>query len=552
MFLRGLKAKIALNIAILLLVAMLLIVLVTMVTFKRELIRSEIHRANILLASLEENRLNGMASADASSDLIPESFLAKMIYDSQISNALLLGSKGQQCYLGKKSKASIEELVGFTQKAIIAGEKKIQFYGTSWSIFWNQKARMILSAPLMKNGASVGGISIVIPLDRIHHTLRRSQRFLFIYIFINFTILTVVGIYRVSKLYLQPLARLAKRAADYKEDEDLIFSVRKEDNELNSLSTALNSMLKRISADKEKLKSTVQSLERANLELKQAQRDIIRAEKLASVGRLSAGIAHEIGNPIGIVIGYLELLRRPDITEDERGEYIQRTEDEIERINNIIRKLLEISRPSNSDRTAVSVHYIIRDTADVLHFQPLMSNIELSLDLVAEEDTVLADPNQLRQVFLNLIINAADAISGDEKINGGKLKISTTIEKNGDHGSQATSDQLQILFADNGPGIAEENLSNIFDPFFTTKDPGRGTGLGLSVSFMIVESLGGKMTGTSELGKGTMMVISLPLHIQEMIDQYGLERTVCDYLAGMTDRFAIEEHRKLFDPSVIT
>ena len=515
MFLRGLKAKIALNIAILLLVAMLLIVLVTMVTFKRELIRSEIHRANILLASLEENLLKGMASADAPPDLIPESFLAKMIYESQISNALLLGSKGEQCYLGKKSKSSIEELVGFTQKAIIAGEKKIQFYGTSWSIFWNQKARMILSAPLMKNGASVGGISIVIPLDRIHHTLRRSQRFLFIYIFINFTILTVVGIYRVSKLYLQPLARLAKRAADYKEDEDLIFSVRKEDNELNSLSTALNSMLKRISADKEKLKSTVQSLERANLELKQAQRDIIRAEKLASVGRLSAGIAHEIGNPIGIVIGYLELLRRPDITEDERDEYIQRTQDEIERINNIIRKLLEISRPSNSDRTAVSVHYIVRDTADVLHFQPLMSNIELSLDLVAEDDTVLADPNQLRQVFLNLIINAADAISGDEKINGGKLKISTTIEKNGDHGSQATSDQLQIMFADNGPGIAEENLSNIFDPFFTTKDPGRGTGLGLSVSFMIVESLGGKMTGSSELGEGTTMVISLPLCEQE-------------------------------------
>jgi two-component system NtrC family sensor kinase len=513
MFARGLKAKIALNIAILLLVAMLLIVLVTMVTVKRELIRSEIYRANILLASLEENLLSGMAS----SDLIPEWFIAKMIDDSQISNALVLGSKGEQCYLGKKSEESIEELVGFTQKAIAAGEKKIQFYGTSWSIFWNQKARMILSAPLKKNGVPVGGISIVLPLDRVHHTLRRSQRFLFIYIFINLAILTVVGIYRVSKLYLQPLARLAKRAADYKEDDDLIFSVRKEDNELNSLSTALNSMLKRISADKEKLKSTVLSLECANLELKKAQRDIIRAEKLASVGRLSAGIAHEIGNPIGIVMGYLELLRRPDITEDERDEYIQRTEDEIERINTIIRKLLEISRPSNSDRTAVSVHYIIQDTAEVLRVQPLMSNIELSLDLAAEDDTVLADPNQLRQVFLNLIINAADAISDDEKINGGKLKISTALKKNGDHFSQATSDQLQIMFADNGPGIAEENLSNIFDPFFTTKDPGRGTGLGLSVSFMIVESLGGKMTGSSEPGEGTTMVISLPLHGEEQV-----------------------------------
>ncbi len=515
MFVRGLKAKIALNIAVLLLVAMLLMVLVTMVTIKRELIRSEIYRANILLASFEENLLRGMTPTNVVSEFMPESFLTKMINDSQISNALVLGSKGEQCYLGAKSEVSMEELVGLTQKAISAGEKKTQFFGTSWSIFWKQKARMILSAPLIKNGASVGGISIVLPLDRVHHTLRRSQRFLFIYIFINLAILTFVGIYRVSKLYLQPLARMAKRAADYKEDDDLIFSVRKEDNELNSLSKALNSMLKRISADKKKLRSTVLSLERANLELKKAQRDIIRAEKLASVGRLSAGIAHEIGNPIGIVIGYLELLRQPDSTEDERDEYIQRTEEEIERINNIIRQLLEVSRPSNSGRSAVSLHDLINDTADVLHVQPLMSNIELALDLAAPDDTVLADPNQLRQVFLNLIINAADAISGDEKINGGKLKISTTLEKNGDHDSQTASDQLKILFVDNGPGIAEENLSNIFDPFFTTKDPGRGTGLGLSVSFMIVESLGGKMTGTSEPGKGTTMVISLPLYKPE-------------------------------------
>jgi signal transduction histidine kinase len=144
-----------------------------------------------------------------------------------------------------------------------------------------------------------------------------------------------------------------------------------------------------------------------------------------------------------------------------------------------------------------------------------MSNIELSLDLAAENDTVLADPNQLRQVFLNLIINAADAISGPDGPKGGKLKISTLRGDNGDQAGKTASDQLNIQFSDNGPGIAEENLSNIFDPFFTTKDPGRGTGLGLSVSFMIVESLGGKMTGTSEVGKGTTMEISLPLHESE-------------------------------------
>jgi len=376
---------------------------------------------------------------------------------------------------------------------------------------------MILTAPLTKDGVTIGGISIVLPLDRVYQSLRSSQQILFIYIFINIAILTFIGIYRISKLYLQPLARLAKRAEDFREDDEIIFSVRKGDNELSRLSKALNSMLKRLSADREKLRSTVQSLEKANLELKKAQREIIRAEKLASVGRLSAGIAHEIGNPIGIVIGYLELLKQKDITGNERDEYIHRAEQEIERINSIIRQLLEVSRPSNEGRTVISVHDLIHDTADVLRVQPLMSDIELSLSLAAEDDTVLADSNQLRQVFLNLIINAADAMACEGQESGGKLEIITEIEQDTDTDTDTgtSSTQLKIIFIDDGPGIGEETLANIFDPFFTTKDPGRGTGLGLSVSFMIVESLSGKMTGVSEEGKGTTMIISLPLYKAE-------------------------------------
>jgi signal transduction histidine kinase len=140
-----------------------------------------------------------------------------------------------------------------------------------------------------------------------------------------------------------------------------------------------------------------------------------------------------------------------------------------------------------------------------------MSNIELSLKLAAEEDTVLADCNQLRQVFLNLIINAADAVSVEGRDTGGKLEISTALETDVDPDTKNPAARLKIMFIDDGPGIAEENLGNIFDPFFTTKDPGRGTGLGLSVSFMIVESMGGRMTVTSEFGRGTTMTISLPL-----------------------------------------
>ena len=271
-------------------------------------------------------------------------------------------------------------------------------------------------------------------------------------------------------------------------------------------------MLRRISDDRETLRSTVMSLEKANLELKKAQEEIIRAEKLASVGRLSAGIAHEIGNPIGIVMGYLELLKQTDISESEKDEYIQRTENEIERINTIIRQLLEISRPSSTDLRSVAVHALIDDIADVLKVQPLMSNIDLERHLGSENDTVLADPSQLRQVFLNLIINAADAISTMDRDVDGQLKITTELETVPETQSQGQPSMLKIRFIDNGPGIREEDIGNIFDPFFTTKEPGKGTGLGLSVSFMIVEGLGGKMDVNSEIGKGTTMIINLPLY----------------------------------------
>jgi signal transduction histidine kinase len=226
---------------------------------------------------------------------------------------------------------------------------------------------------------------------------------------------------------------------------------------------------------------------------------------------LSAGIAHEIGNPIGIVMGYLELLKQKDIPAAEKEEYIHRTEEEIERINTIIRQLLEISRPSNAGLTIVAVHELIDDVAQVLDVQPLMSNIELECRLEAGNDRVLADSNQLRQVFLNLIINAADAISSEGKADSGKLLIQSSLAGEAPEQAIAPKPHLKIMFIDNGPGIASENIGNIFDPFYTTKDPGKGTGLGLSVSFMIIEGFGGKMTVSSKIGQGTTMTLLLPV-----------------------------------------
>ena len=487
---RGLKTKIAFNIAILFFVAMLLINAVTVMTAQRDIVRKEVSRGQFILSTLETDLLNSLRLGSASFPSNARASVNRLLTEAGISGALVLGKDNERVSFGISHDALQDELIKYSRKVMRSKVHEVNFFGTTWGVFWKQSSKLILSMPLLQNDQVVAAASIVLPLEWIYQSLRRSQKMLFIYLFINTAIMTFIGLYRLSKVYFQPLARLARRAEDYREDDEMLFSVRKEDNELHKLSVSLNSMLRRISADKEKLRSTVNSLETANLELKKAQQEIIRAEKLASAGRLSAGIAHEIGNPIGIVMGYLELLKQKDIPAAEREEYILRTEEEIERINTIIRQLLEISRPSNVGLKVVSVHDLIDDVAQVLAVQPLISNIELQCRLEAQNDWVLADSNQLRQVFLNLIINAADA----------------TPEQPPDQ-----KKHLKIVFIDNGPGIPAENIGNIFDPFYTTKEPGKGTGLGLSVSFMIIEGFGGKMMVSSEIGKGTTMTLLLPV-----------------------------------------
>ncbi|MEJ2099884.1 MAG: ATP-binding protein [Desulfobacterales bacterium] len=511
MLFRGLKTKIAFNIAILFFVAMLLINIVTVMTAQRDIVRNEVARGQFVLSALEADLLKSLSLESNPSPSISRAEVKRLLTEAGISDAQVLGKNSERISFGSSPKVVQDELLKNCRTVIRSGKHEANFFGTTWGVFWKQPSNLILSMPLLQNGQSIAAVSIVLPLKGIYRSLRQSQKMLFIYLFINTVILTFIGIYRLSKVYFQPLARLARRAEDYREDDEMLFSVRKGDNELHRLSGALNSMLRRISADKEKLRATVNSLESANLELKKAQKEIIRAEKLASVGRLSAGIAHEIGNPIGIVMGYLELLKQKDIPNTEKKEYIHRTEEEIERINTIIRQLLEISRPSATGLKVVSIHGLIDDIAQVLNVQPLMSNIELECCLEAQNDKVLADANQLRQVFLNLIINAADAISSGAKSTKGKLTIrSSMIDANSDRPVHARS-FLKIVFIDNGPGISEENLSNIFDPFFTTKEPGKGTGLGLSVSYMIIEGFGGEMKVDSKIGEGTTMTLKLPV-----------------------------------------
>ena len=513
MFARGLKTNIIVTIAALLLLAMLLTDLVVTMRAQQELVQSESEKGYLLLSNLNSIIKVSDDTAEADLSKFKKENVFKLPNQEEFLCALVLSVDGNIVLNTVEACGYTREIDVLVRKSMDSGRRQMNLTGETWGVFWKQPNSILIAAPLLKKNRIIAGAGLALSLEGVYQSLRQSQQIILLYMMLNLVILTGIGLFRLSKVYLQPIRRLVNRAEEYREDdEEILFSVRKGDNELNKLSKSLNRMLKRISADKEKLRATVLSLEKANRNLKQAQSEIIRAEKLAAVGRLSAGIAHEIGNPIGIVMGYLDLLKQQNISVSEKNDYLVRTENEINRINTIIRQLLDLARPVPKVSKTISVHGLIEDMAHILRVQPLMSKVQLKLQLSALEDVILADAEQLRQVFLNLAINAADAIAAIENNNDGQLTIQTEVLPSSGLGVLQQKEKLRIMFKDNGPGISTENIGNIFDPFFTTKEPGKGTGLGLSVSFMIIEGMGGTIKAASQPGRGTTLSVYLPLY----------------------------------------
>jgi len=511
MIFHGLKTSSGIYLAILLFIGMILTAFVMMSTSQNDLITLELSKAGLFAASIEKNIQQISGSKNTSVDSDTKQYFKDLV-DKANYSCLMIQLKETGHLLTTHSDCALqEELTYLSKEALRKNKIRKELYGTTWGTLWKGRQHMLIAIPVAKNGEVIGGIGLVKDLGDIYSILRRSQQLSFIFIIVNTIILTIIGLYLLSRKTVRPLKRLVARAEDYKEDGEMLFLYEKGDNEFAKLSKSLNRLLQRISVDKEKLQASVLSLEKANVELREAQKDIIKAEKLASVGRLSSGIAHEIGNPIGIIMGYLDLLKQGNLSAEEKKDFIQRAENEVEKINGIIRQLLNYARPSIEELKEVSVHEIIHDIEQVVSVQPMMANVQLAVELKADMDTVFADPDQLRQVFLNLMINAVDAIHAMNGKDTGKVIISSEVV----HGGDMKTRHLKITYTDNGIGIPEETIVNIFDPFYTTKEPGKGTGLGLSVSFMIIEDLGGKIEATSQEGQGTTMAVMLPLSCGE-------------------------------------
>jgi signal transduction histidine kinase len=227
------------------------------------------------------------------------------------------------------------------------------------------------------------------------------------------------------------------------------------------------------------------------------QQQLVTSEKLASIGLLSAGVAHEINTPLTGISSYIQLLQKK-LTDSYYSQILEKVEAQTERVSKIIKNLLNFARnPSDSAFHKVNIMDNLQEIISLIDYKLKAMNIKLELDLKPVK-LIWAQSERLQQVFINIILNAIDAMP-----KGGTLKIDVFEEEN----------EAVIKIADTGTGIKKQHLPHIFDPFFTTKGLGKGTGLGLSISYAIVKEHEGHINVASEVGKGTCFTIFIPSNL---------------------------------------
>jgi len=338
---------------------------------------------------------------------------------------------------------------------------------------------------------------VYVSLDR--GTLGRRQReFLFLYIALTAGGILLLVYATLTFLVVRPIERMrmaSERLAGGRLDEPV---EERGPRELEELARSFNRMASDLRHDREALVTRLAELEATTRGLREAQEQIVRSEKLASVGRLSAGVAHEIGNPLAAILGLVELVESGDLTPEESREFVARIRGETERIHGILRDLLDFSRQGNevaSDADATcEVVAVAREAATLVRPQRGFRSIEVVVH--GDAPTYARCPEaRLTQVLLNLLLNAADAIGerGRIDVRIGRLESSVRIEVD-----------------DDGPGIAPEVSQTLFEPFVTTKEVGSGTGLGLAVCHTIVERCGGRISAGGHEGRGARFTIELP------------------------------------------
>jgi two-component system, NtrC family, sensor kinase len=356
----------------------------------------------------------------------------------------------------------------------------------------------------------LGVLDVVYNLDNVDRVVTGIEQRMLLFTTLSIVLMGGFIFIFVRRTVHRPIAKLiegTRAISDMQLDQPIEIDSH---DEIGELAKSFNIMRERLMETIGELNDLTQSLEtkvqKRTEQLKTVNQKLFQSDRLASLGQLSASVAHEINNPIAGVLNLSMLLKRI-ITEDgipphrieEVRKYLDQISGETSRVGRIVMDLLAFSRRSSPQRTMTDLNFIIQRTLSIIDHKLKLANVDLELNLHPALPEIKCDHSQMQQVLVNLIMNAAESTHAK---GSGKVCVTT---KPG-----PSAESIILLVSDNGDGIPQESLSKIFDPFFTTKDEGKGVGLGLAVVYGIVESHGGDIEVESKLGEGTTFRVQLP------------------------------------------
>ena len=365
---------------------------------------------------------------------------------------------------------------------------------------YNQEACFTASCHFHgKDDTVLGLLDISISLEMLR---QKSHEYRLEFVMLTCLLLLLIGmLVTILTYYLVdvPVQRLVRHSALVAAGDLGSRVVVSSSDELGELSEAVNSMTESLGRADRELKGWADSLEvkveERSREIMLMEEQLRRSEKLAALGTLAAGVAHEINNPLTGILLYASILNSDKRLDPELLPDVDKVISETKRCADIVKNMLEFSRESLPEKEVIALDALLDEVVALFHQQPDFAHIDIRKRYGNDLPQISVDPNQIRQVFMNLVINAGHAM-----LKGGVLEISTYRSANGMY--------VCVDFKDTGVGIAEEHLARIFDPFFTTKS--EGTGLGLSISYGIIENNGGKIEVNSTVGEGATFVVMLP------------------------------------------
>ncbi len=352
----------------------------------------------------------------------------------------------------------------------------------------------------------LGVVDITYSLAEVDKSIARHTAWI-VGIWLGFVALLAAGAgWLLQRKIYRPLRALESGATRISSgDLDLRLPVSGQD-EFARVTTSFNDMGAALQQSRSATEQLIQTLEarvdERSKQLLQAQAEAAQGEKLASIGMLASGIAHELNNPLTGVLTFTSLLRKKMPAGSQDAEDLDLVIRETKRCAGIIRRLLDFAREKVPVKGLFDLNQVVRDTVAFVERSASLERVDISLTLAPELPQVFGDADLVKQVVLNIVVNAQQAIDGP-----GRIEVCTRMRPDG----PADDPQVEVSISDTGAGISPQNLEHIFDPFFTTKEVGKGTGLGLSVSYGIIKSHGGDIAVQSAVGEGSTFRIHLPV-----------------------------------------